>query len=72
MLSEESRMIRWAGFSCSSLCDSFYLSLQPFVSEMDLRVALLPAGVMDYLRQAMPVAPDGGFDYEGWLDQVFA
>ncbi|KAF8511589.1 calponin homology domain-containing protein [Gautieria morchelliformis] len=45
---------------------------KPYVSEMDLRVALLPAVAMEYLRQAMPAAPDGGYDYEGWLDQVFA
>lgn len=38
---------------------------------MDLRVALLPTGTMEYLLQAMPAAPDGGYDYEGWLDQVF-
>jgi len=49
-------------------------SLQPFVTELDLRVALLPADSVEYLRQAMPPAPnDGeGLDYEAWLDEVFA
>ncbi|KAF8583127.1 actin cross-linking [Ramaria rubella] len=44
---------------------------KPFVSELDLRVALLPAGAIEYLREAMPVAPDAdrGYDYEAWLDQ---
>lgn len=46
--------------------------LQTFVSELDLRVALLPAGAIEYLRQVMPPASDGGYDYEAWLDQVFA
>lgn len=47
---------------------------KPFVTELDLRVALLPADSIEYLRQAMPPAPDSGegFDYEGWLDEVFA
>ena len=48
---------------------------QPFVTELDLRVAQLPASAIEYLRQAMPSAADGAeeaeYDYEAWLDAVF-
>lgn len=29
---------------------------QPFVTELDLRVAQLPASAIDYLREVMPIA----------------
>ncbi|TFY52094.1 hypothetical protein EVJ58_g10204 [Rhodofomes roseus] len=48
---------------------------KPFVTELDLRVAQLPASAIEYLRQAMPPAADGvgdaEYDYEAWLDAVF-
>ncbi|KAI0736326.1 actinin-like protein [Fomitopsis betulina] len=48
---------------------------KPFVTELDLRVAQLPASAIEYLRQAMPSAADGAeeaeYDYEAWLDAVF-
>ena len=50
--------------------------LQPYVTELDLRVAHLPVTAIDYLREAMPSRNDGGdvkeYDYEAWLDEVFA
>ena len=51
-------------------------SPQPFVTELDLKVAHLPAAAIEYLREVMPCAPDEigepQFDYEAWLDRVFA
>ncbi|KAF8516840.1 actin cross-linking [Hysterangium stoloniferum] len=41
---------------------------KPFVTELDLRLALLPAGSIEYLREAMPRAGEE-LDYESWLDQ---
>ena len=50
-------------------------SSQPFVTELDLRVAHLPAAAVEYLRQAMPtVQNDAGevqYDYEVWINDVF-
>lgn len=49
--------------------------LQPYVTELDLRVASLPASVIEFLRQAMPSSPnDAGepeYDYERWIEEVF-
>lgn len=49
---------------------------KPFVTELDLRVAQLPAAAVEYLREAMPAAQNGTgepeYDYEAWLDAVFA
>ena len=51
------------------------ISLQPYVTELDLRVAHLPASAIEFLRQAMPSrSNDVGepeYDYERWLDEVF-
>ena len=48
---------------------------QPYVTELDLRVASLPASAIEFLRQAMPSAPnDAGeseYDYERWIEEVF-
>ncbi|KAI0667757.1 actinin-like protein [Trametes maxima] len=48
---------------------------KPYVTELDLRVAHLPASAIEFLRQAMPSAEnDVGepqYDYERWLDEVF-
>ncbi|KAG6916315.1 hypothetical protein DXG01_007364 [Tephrocybe rancida] len=49
---------------------------KPFVTELDLRIAHLPPPAIDYLREAMPLnSNDAGepeYDYERWLDDVFA
>ncbi|KAF8645204.1 hypothetical protein AX16_008031 [Volvariella volvacea WC 439] len=49
---------------------------KPFVTELDLRLARLPASAIEYLRDAMPNHQRGGgdaqYDYEKWLDDVFA
>lgn len=47
------------------------------MTELDLRVAHLPQSAIDYLRQVMPsgqngVGGDPEYDYEAWLDDVFA
>jgi len=44
---------------------------KPFVTELDLRLAQLPAGSIEYLREAMRSAGEE-LDYESWLDRVFA
>ncbi|KAK0201954.1 actinin-like protein [Desarmillaria ectypa] len=47
-----------------------------FVTELDLRIAHLPVSSVDYLKEVMPsVRNDAGepeYDYERWLDDVFA
>ncbi|KAK0464342.1 actinin-like protein [Desarmillaria tabescens] len=47
-----------------------------FVTELDLRIAHLPASSVDYLKEVMPsVRNEAGepeYDYERWLDDVFA
>ncbi|KAG6903161.1 hypothetical protein C0995_004709 [Termitomyces sp. Mi166 len=49
---------------------------KPFVTELDLRIAHLPQPAIDYLREAMPntlnAAGEPEYDYERWLDDVFA
>ncbi|PCH39917.1 hypothetical protein WOLCODRAFT_136560 [Wolfiporia cocos MD-104 SS10] len=49
---------------------------KPFVTELDLRVAQLPANAIEFLRSAMPPTQNGAgepeYDYEAWLDAVFA
>ncbi|CAA7270705.1 unnamed protein product [Cyclocybe aegerita] len=48
---------------------------KPFVTELDLRLAHLPAVAIDYLRDAMPSgrneAGEAEFDYEAFIDEVF-
>ena len=48
---------------------------QPFVTELDLRIASLPAAAIDFLSQAMPSGRnDSGeaeYDYERFIDEVF-
>ncbi|KAH9889930.1 actinin-like protein [Cubamyces lactineus] len=48
---------------------------KPYVTELDLRVAHIPASAVEFLRQAMPSSTnDVGepeYDYERWLDEVF-
>ncbi|KAI8994227.1 actinin-like protein [Trametes punicea] len=48
---------------------------KPYVTELDLRVAHLPASAIEFLRQAMPSSANGAgepeYDYERWLDEVF-
>ena len=49
--------------------------MQPFVTELDLRVAHLPAGAIGYLREVMPSATneqgEPEYDYGVWLDSTF-
>ena len=56
---------------------------QPFLTELDLRIAHLPAASIDYLREAMPTMGVGAgsdatsngkekeYDYERFIDEVF-
>ncbi|KAG8861753.1 hypothetical protein FRB96_002711 [Tulasnella sp. 330] len=57
---------------------------KPFVTDLDLKVAMLPPGAIEYLREAMPLMRTNGttnghqldegaraYDYETWLDRVF-
>lgn len=48
---------------------------KPYVTELDLRMALLPQGSIDYLKQAMPSTHIDGltepaYDYEQYLGTV--
>ncbi|KDR83148.1 hypothetical protein GALMADRAFT_56855 [Galerina marginata CBS 339.88] len=49
---------------------------KPFVTELDLRIAHLPAASIDYLREAMPRGQSNGgeaeYDYERFIDEVFS
>ncbi|KJA20162.1 hypothetical protein HYPSUDRAFT_142622 [Hypholoma sublateritium FD-334 SS-4] len=48
---------------------------KPFITELDLRLAHLPAAAIEYLREAMPLSPnevgEKEFDYEQYIDEVF-
>jgi len=51
---------------------------KPYVTELDLRIALVPEGCIDYLRESMPrwEGGKGGdgepmLDYQRYLDEVF-
>lgn len=48
---------------------------QPYVTELDLRLAHLPPAAIDYLREAMPngrnEAGEAEYDYEKFIDEVF-
>lgn len=45
------------------------------MTELDLRIAHLPARAIEYLREVMPSNPsetgEPEYDYERWLDDVF-
>jgi hypothetical protein len=48
---------------------------QPYLTELDLRMALLPQGSIDYLLQAMPRSrmegiPEDAYDYDSYLGKV--
>ncbi|KAJ3575859.1 hypothetical protein NP233_g826 [Leucocoprinus birnbaumii] len=49
---------------------------KPHVTELDLRIAKLPVPAIEYLRNAIPNAPnevgEPEYDYERWLDEVFS
>ncbi|KAF9452931.1 hypothetical protein P691DRAFT_659813 [Macrolepiota fuliginosa MF-IS2] len=49
---------------------------KPVVTELDLRIAQLPVPAIEYLRNAIPSAAnetgESEYDYERWLDEVFA
>lgn len=48
---------------------------QPFVTELDLRLAHLPPAAVEYLREAMPSgkneAGEAEYDYEKFIEEVF-
>ena len=49
---------------------------KPYVTELDLRLALLPQGSIDYLKAAMPqvrveAVQDAVYYYEGYLTGLF-
>ena len=63
-------------FNKNHLCQKLiFFFLQPFVTELDLRVASLPAAAIDFLREAMPSghndAGEAEYDYERFIDEVF-
>jgi hypothetical protein len=45
------------------------------VTELDLRLAHIPAGAVDYLREVIPATENGAgereYDYDAWLGSVF-
>ncbi|KAF9241152.1 calponin homology domain-containing protein [Melanogaster broomeanus] len=49
---------------------------KPFVTELDMRLAQLPVGAIDYLREVLPSSKnevgEPQYDYETWLHDVFA
>jgi Ca2+ insensitive EF hand len=51
------------------------MDVQPFVTELDLRLAQVPQASIDYLTKAMPAevneAGEREYDYLRWLDEVF-
>ncbi|KAF8319071.1 hypothetical protein DL93DRAFT_2053972 [Clavulina sp. PMI_390] len=61
--------------SSDQLLDAFRGLAQdkPYVTELDLKAALLPPAAIEYLREAMPRTESdaNAYDYESWLDHVF-
>ena len=59
----------------SSLSTSLTSFTQPYVTELDLRLAHIPASGIEFLREAMPSIPnevgEPQYDFAGWLDSVF-
>ncbi|RUS15386.1 hypothetical protein BC937DRAFT_92529 [Endogone sp. FLAS-F59071] len=52
---------------------TFYPTLQPWVTELDLKMCLVPVPVINHLKQTMPPSrqnPDG-YDYSAYVNQVF-
>ncbi|KAL1923793.1 uncharacterized protein VTP21DRAFT_8773 [Calcarisporiella thermophila] len=46
---------------------------KPYVTEMDLKMLVLPAPVVDYLKQTMPRSHQGeGYDYSQYVHQMFS
>ncbi|KAH0832095.1 calponin homology domain-containing protein [Lanmaoa asiatica] len=49
---------------------------KPFVTELDMKLAQLPVGAIDYLREVLPSSKnevgEPEYDYETWLHDVFA
>ncbi|KAG0704246.1 calponin homology domain-containing protein [Suillus ampliporus] len=49
---------------------------KPFVTELDMRLAQLPVSAVDYLREVIPSTTnevgEPEYDYETWLQDVFA
>lgn len=49
---------------------------KPFVTELDMRLAQLPSSAIDYLREVLPFqrneVGEPEYDYETWLEEVFA
>ena len=43
---------------------------KPYVTEMDLRMCLIPQEVIDHLKQDMP-ARDNGLDYDAYIHNMF-
>ncbi|KAI5980717.1 calponin homology domain-containing protein [Pisolithus albus] len=48
---------------------------KPFVTELDMRLAQLSSGAIDYLREVLPFqrneVGEPEYDYETWLEEVF-
>jgi len=63
--------------SLDQLREAFHgiASNKPLLTELDLRLAHLPAGAIEYLREVMPStlneAGEPEYDYDRWLDEVF-
>jgi len=73
------------GIAKDKVCASHYARIsttannffaQPYVTELDLRMAHLPAASIDYLREAMPRSEnesvEAEFDYDRFIDEVFS
>ncbi|KAI9286306.1 calponin homology domain-containing protein [Umbelopsis sp. AD052] len=54
------------------LCQSFRAVAgdKPYVTEMDLKMCMVPVPVIDTLKQTMPKSQDG-YDYTAWVNSVF-
>ncbi|GAB5591055.1 alpha-actinin [Umbelopsis nana] len=55
------------------LCQSFRAIAgdKPYVTELDLKMCMVPVPVIETLKQTMPKSNQDGYDYTAWVNSVF-
>ncbi|CAM0139645.1 unnamed protein product [Umbelopsis sp. WA50703] len=55
------------------LCQSFraIAGEKPYVTELDLKMCMVPVPVIDHLKKTMPKGQQDGYDYTAWVNSVF-
>lgn len=55
------------------LCQSFRAIAgdKPYVTELDLKMCMVPVPVIEHLKRTMPKGEQDGYDYTSWVNSVF-